>query len=84
MSDEIVQISSQRCGVCGQVMDAIMPGDGGEALAKAGDLSVCVVCMTIGVLQEDGMIRIATSEECEDVPIWVRHRVATTQTGRVC
>lgn len=72
------------CAVCGYRIDAVIAMADGEALTgplivpQAGDLSVCSSCMSIGVVEEDGSFRTATTEECSYVPHWVRMQIAET------
>jgi hypothetical protein len=79
------RLVEHRCGVCGRKIDAVTgvmntPPLPGESMLQPGDLTACVYCWSIGVWQEDGTVRTATPEECEDVPDWVRLQIARAQS----
>ena len=65
------------CPVCGLVMNATANLTNVRP-PRAGDLSVCDGCYAIGVFQHDGSLRTATSEECLQVPEWMRQHIAQT------
>jgi len=73
-----------QCPVCGYVMDSVatvyVDGMGEPAQPKAGDLSICVGCWSIGVYEDNNTLRVASSEECEQVPDWVRARIAMRES----
>lgn len=64
-------IPEHPCPVCGEQNDAVM-SDSDDGPPQPGDLSVCVYCLSVGVFQPNGSVRLATTEECELVPEWLR------------
>ena len=82
---EPVQVPINRCLGCGMLLDAVVAlSNTAEPDVQAGDLTICVSCFSIGVVQEDGTHRLATVEECAGVPYWIRKRIgdAYRQSGQ--
>lgn len=72
-----VRLKPFRCPICQYEMDAsALVGSDEPVVPKEGDLSVCAMCLSIGIFQDDGTLRIATSEECERLPMSVRVCIA--------
>ena len=70
-------VPANRCLGCGILLDVVMAfTNTSEADVRVGDLTICATCFSIGVVQDNGSLRLATVEECAVVPHWVRERIA--------
>lgn len=78
------QMLHHKCPVCGTVNDAVMVVNdlASVIMPKPGDLSVCVYCEAIGVFQEDGTVRVATAEECDELPDWLKEKLSHSIPGQ--
>jgi hypothetical protein len=51
---------------------------------EAGDVSICAYCHVVSIFQQDGSLRLATREECGDLPQWaVIHMASRTKNQPV-
>jgi hypothetical protein len=82
-----VEFSGSDCAICGQRLDHTMAVKGGKKPSeepikpKPGDLTVCAHCLGVNAFLPDLSLRIATSQECERLPDWVRELLASTERG---
>ena len=56
---------TNKCLVCGELLDGATATDDGPDTPRPGDLSVCFYCSNIAVFESDLSLRPATAEEVE-------------------
>jgi hypothetical protein len=68
------RVPEHTCPVCKRKLDAVtsISASPEPVRPKAGDICLCAYCHTVNVFNEDGSVRIATSEECASLPDWAR------------
>lgn len=73
-----IKVHEHFCAVCGYRMDSVLTirVNGEYILPKPGDLSVCASCLAIGVFKKDLSLRVATNEECDKLPDWMKLHIA--------
>jgi len=73
-----------ECPACHTVCDAItVVGPAGTAVTpEVGDRSLCAYCGSVNIFLFDGRLRLATPEECEQLPEWAKHWMARRSTPR--
>lgn len=64
--DDHTKLPSQICPFCGYRFDAATGLDP-DTIPKAGDISLCLCCMEIGIYDEQLFVRKATSDELADI-----------------
>jgi hypothetical protein len=76
--------AEHRCPVCHEVSDGVTQVSN-EPIPRGpepGDISICAYCLTVSVFREDGTLRVASSEECADLPDWAKARIGLDPTRK--